>query len=117
MRYKKFIAKNRLFTCYNEIWPMYRTVISTTNKGNRTIICPYVQTTINNSSTVTAAISNACNRLSRHDYTPCLNMAYLIQSIVARTYHTEIIYFYQKNKQGDALPPFVLALTLSEMVQ
>ena len=51
---------------------MYRTVISTANKCNRMTICPYVQTTINNSSTVTAAISKACNRLSRDGYPPFL---------------------------------------------
>ena len=67
MCYKKIITKNRLCTCYNGIWSMYWAAIGTTNKGNWTIICSNSGTTIDNSSTVTAGISNARNRLSRHD--------------------------------------------------
>lgn len=66
MCYKKIITKNRLYTCYNGIRPMYWAVICTPNKGYGASICPYVRTPINNGSTVTAGISNSCNRLSKH---------------------------------------------------
>ena len=102
MRHENIITQNIWRASYNGIWAMNWTVIGTSHKSNRAVVGPDSGAAINNTSTVTAGISNSRNRLSRHGQTSSF-ICYTIKKIFTNTYHTEIIYFFTKNKSSSAV--------------
>ena len=98
MRHKNIITQNIWRASYNGIFAMHWTVIGTSYKSNQAIVAPDTGAAINNTSTVTAGISNSRNRLFRHYTPPPILINYSVARIIA-TIFLLIFYYFQHISQ------------------